>query len=291
MRKILSTRYDGLIAHYYFKNPGLGVTQLSDLIQEFEAPMVSKETFDRMVKRWMLSQKEDLTPEQVELETWKAQSGNTLVIGDLHAPFILEGYLDFCQNLSEKYNCDQVIFIGDVIDGAGWNFHERDPDGMGVGHELDAAIAQLTPWYEAFPTAKIMLGNHDLLIARKAKAIGMSQRFVKPLGEILQAPTTWEFMEEYQENGVLYTHGNVGNAFKRAKDSRLSTVQGHLHSEASVNWSVSVKDRLFGMQVGCGIDHEAYAFSYGKPFPRKPVISAGLVLENGSLPFVELMEL
>lgn len=289
--KQLSTRYDGLICHYHFKNPTMSVTELSDYIQNHEAPMVSADTFDRMVKRVLLSQLEEMSPEQIELETWRAQSGNKLVIGDLHAPFILEGYLEFCRSLHEKYNCDSVLFIGDVIDGAAWNFHEKDPDGMGVGHELDAAIAQLTPWYEAFPEAKIMLGNHDLLIARKAKAIGMSQRFVKPLGEILQAPITWEFMEEYQENGVLYSHGNVGNAFKRAKDSRLSTVQGHLHAEASVNWSVSVKDRIFGLQVGCGIDNTAYSFAYGKPFPRKPVISAGLVLENGSLPFVELMDL
>ena len=39
-----------------------------------------------------------------------------LVIGDLHEPFCLDGYLQFCKDTYAKHNCNRVVFIGDVID-------------------------------------------------------------------------------------------------------------------------------------------------------------------------------
>ena len=41
---------------------------------------------------------------------------NILVIGDLHAPFIREGYLEFCKEIYLKYQCTDVVFIGDILD-------------------------------------------------------------------------------------------------------------------------------------------------------------------------------
>lgn len=283
MSKVLSTRYNSLIKYYHGKNSALGPSELADFILQNEGLDVSDDTMSRMCKRWLWNKQGAAGPQ--------SKTGNKLVIGDLHAPFILEGYLEFCKGLYKKYNCDSVVFIGDVVDAAGWNFHEKDPDGMSAGHELDAAIAQLQAWYAAFPIAKVCWGNHDLLVARKAKANGMSQRFVKSLPEILHCPSGWEFVEEFTENNVLYRHGTIGDAFKYAKEARISTVQGHHHTTASVNWSVSTKDRIFGLNVGCGIDNAAYSFAYNKPFSKKPVISAGLILENGRLPIVELMSL
>jgi hypothetical protein len=48
--------------------------------------------------------------------------------------------------------------------------------------------------------------------------------------------------------------------------------------------------RVFGMQVGCGIDHESYAMAYAK-YGKKPAIGCGVVLNNGKLPVNLLMEL
>ncbi len=41
-----------------------------------------------------------------------------LVIGDLHAPFIQEGYLEFCQHIYNIYNCNHTIFIGEVLEAS-----------------------------------------------------------------------------------------------------------------------------------------------------------------------------
>lgn len=216
---------------------------------------------------------------------------NVLFIPDLHAPFIKLGVLDWIRDEQKKYNCGTVIFAGDILDGHSWSFHEHDVDGMSVGDELIAAKKQLKDWYKAFPIAKVCLGNHDLLIQRKAKTAGLSKEFIKDFGSVIEAPKTYEFGLEFMKHNVKYTHGTTGDAFKVAKDSRISTCQGHFHSKTFVQWSVSEKDAIFGMQVGWGADRDKYAFDYGKAFSSKPILSCGLVLEQGRLPFTKLMKL
>lgn len=216
---------------------------------------------------------------------------NVLFVGDLHAPFILDGYLEFNQELQHKYNCGTVIFAGDVIDGHSWSFHTHDVDGMSVKDELTAAVKQLKNWYKAFPDATILFGNHDLLIARKARQYGLSQIFLKYFGDVIEAPDSWKFTHEIYRDKVYYTHGSIGNAIRRATAMRHSVVQGHLHSECSVEWSVSEIDSIFGLQVGCGIDRKKYAFEYANAMTKKPIVSSGVILDKGTLPIVELMKL
>jgi len=224
-------------------------------------------------------------------DTTKYNPDNVLFIADLHSPWILDGYLEFCKEQQKKYDCGTVIFSGDIIDSGAWSYHEHDPDGFSVKDELHAAKKQLQKVYSMFPTAISLLGNHDLLISRKAKTAGLSQEFIKGLAEVLEAPKGWSFVHEYTKDNVKYIHGSTGNAFKCAVDSRISTCQGHLHSQTFVQWSVSEKDAIFGLQVGAGFDRDKYAFDYAKPFPKKPVISCGIILDRGQTPFVKLMKL
>ena len=84
-----------------------------------------------------------------------------LVIGDLHAPFDLDQYFDHCVETYAKYNCNQVVFIGDVIDNHFSSYHETDANGMGGAQELDLAINRLKRWYKQFPVADVTIGNHD----------------------------------------------------------------------------------------------------------------------------------
>lgn len=221
----------------------------------------------------------------------KLDPNNVIWIPDLHAPFIREGVLEFVKENQLRYNCGTVRFAGDIIDGHAWNYHEHDPDGMSVGDELEAAREQLKPWFKAFPNATVCMGNHDLLIQRKAKTIGLSKHFIKGFGDVIGAPSGWEFGLEFYQDNVVYKHGNVGDAFKVAKDSRMSTCQGHFHAKTFVQWSVSEKDSIFGMQIGWGADRNSYAFDYGKSFAAKPIISLGLVLDRGRTPIVKLMDL
>ncbi len=220
---------------------------------------------------------------------------NVLVIGDLHAPFILDGYLDFCRRTQEEYNCGTVVQIGDLTDGHSYSYHEHDPDGMSVGAEYNAAKDQLAKLFQMFPKAYCTLGNHDMLPFRKAKTAGLSKAFMKTPNDIWGAPPGWTFCTEVEINGVLYTHGTGSSgpngAFNRAKDSRTNLVMGHTHSFSSVQYAASHKDLIWAMQIGCGIDRSAYAFEYGETFAKKPIISCGVVLNSGKLPVVLTMPL
>lgn len=198
-----------------------------------------------------------------------------LTIGDLHEPFCLDSYLEHCKEVYAKYNCNRVVFIGDVIDNHYSSYHDTDPDGMGGKDELELAIYKLQRWYEAFPDADVTIGNHDRLIRRKAFSGGVPKQWIREYSDVLNVPN-WRFTDRVVIDGVQYIHGESGRASKKAKDDMMSTVQGHRHTEMFTEFVVGANFKVFGCAVGCGIDHETYAMAYGKNF-KKPAIGCAVI--------------
>lgn len=219
----------------------------------------------------------------------KGKGNRVLVIGDLHAPFTLNGYLEHCKRIHSKYNCNKVIFIGDVIDHHYSSYHETDPDGLSGGDELDLAIKEIAKWYKAFPKATVTIGNHDRIVHRKAFTAGISKRFVRDYHEVLETPG-WNFVESIVVDDVMYIHGEGGTARTKMKKELHSVVQGHLHTQMYIDYAVGTNFKIFGMQVGCGIDRKSYAMAYGKNFGR-PAIACAVILNEGTLPILEPMHL
>ena len=213
---------------------------------------------------------------------------NVLIIGDLHEPFCLEGYLEHCIETYYKYNCNEVVFIGDIIDNHASSYHETDPDGYSAGQELKLAISNIQKWYQSFPKATVIIGNHDRLIMRKAYSAGVSKMWIKDYAEVLGVPD-WNFTESIEIDDVLYIHGEGGEARARVRRDLQSIVQGHLHTKCYTDWIVGSKFKLFGLQVGCGIDHTKYAMAYAKE-NAKPAIACAVVL-NGETPINIMMNL
>lgn len=207
------------------------------------------------------------------------QKGNrVLVIGDLHEPFCLDGYLEFCQKQYDKFNCNTVVFIGDIIDNHYSSYHETDTDGYGGGQELDLAVDRIARWKKAFPVATVIIGNHDRLVMRKAQTSNIPRKWIKSYKEVLNTPD-WEFVDRIVIDNVQYIHGEGGHAMMKCRSDLMSTVQGHLHTRCYTHFFVGQKFKIFGMQVGCGIDHKSYAMAYAKR-GKKPAIGCGVVL-NG----------
>lgn len=207
-----------------------------------------------------------------------------LVVGDIHEPFSKEGYLEFCLATYKKHNCNKVVFIGDVIDNHFSSFHPTDPDGFGAGEELERAIDGMVKWIQAFPKATVIIGNHDRLVYRKAFAGGVSKKWIREYKDVLNAPN-WDFAERIEIDDVVYVHGEAGTARTKAKDTGKSRVQGHLHSQAYVEW---INNRVFAAQVGTGINDTAYAFSYAKD--GKESILSCLVVIEGENAYLEKMK-
>lgn len=204
------------------------------------------------------------------------KESRVLVIGDLHEPFCLDGYLEFCQQQYYNYNCNKIVFIGDIIDNHYSSYHETDADGLGGGEELDLAVKKLAKWYKIFPKADVLIGNHDRLVARKAQTSNIPRKWLRSYKEVLEVPG-WNFVEEMEIDGVNYNHGEGSKAHIKARKNMQSTVQGHHHTDCYTQWFVGSKHRIFGMQVGCGIDRKSYAMAYARVHPKQ-AIGCGVVI-------------
>ena len=214
-----------------------------------------------------------------------ASKKNVLVIGDTHEPFCHPLYKNFCYEVANKFQCAEVVHIGDEVDNHAISYHESKPDGHSAGREADLAQAAMYKWYKTFPNVKVCIGNHSALHKRKAQTSGLPDRFIKSYEQAWDAPKGWKWALEWEIDGVLYTHGTGSSgqagAINRARDARQSTVIGHIHSFGGVLYSSSDKDMIFGMNVGCGIDIDAYAMEYSRPFPKRPTLGCGVVLDSG----------
>lgn len=214
---------------------------------------------------------------------------NVLVIGDTHEPFCHPDYLEFCKETARRYGCTEVVHIGDEVDNHALSYHEHDPDGDSAAGEMERAMKAMRRWYKAFPKVKVCVGNHSALPFRKAYTAGLPKRWLKAYEAVWEAPEGWSWDMRWEINGVIYRHG-TGSSGKNAAlglalKSRMPTVSGHTHTFAGVQFHASEKDIVYGLNVGCGIDRHAYAFTYAKENADKPVLGCGVVTEAGRVPF------
>ena len=67
----------------------------------------------------------------------------------------------------------------------------------------------------------------------------------------------------------------------------MNAVQGHFHSDLGSRYWGNPQGLYWGMQCGCLINRESYAFAYANVNIKKQLIGTGLVID--SLPVVEPM--
>ena len=212
---------------------------------------------------------------------------NVLVIADTHMPFEAKGYLDFVLGLRDRYQCETVIHIGDILDQCAVSAWLSDPDGLTAGGEIERAYHTLQEWNQKIPDMNICLGNHDIRHMSAAYKIGLSTNYLRHFNEIYDVDWNWNW-SYLQESAVLYTHGSEKSGqyahINLSKEEGLSTVIGHTHSHAGINWFKTRTKQWFALNVGCGIDESAYAFAYGQHKAYKCILGAGLVLNHGTEP-------
>lgn len=208
----------------------------------------------------------------------------TLVIGDCHAPCMHKGYIRFLKKIQKKHNCDRVIHIGDLVDHNAISYHERDPSLPGAAEEFKAAWKQVRQLHKAFPKVDMLIGNHDSLPLRKAQTIGLPEEVMKDFKTLWQLDgwTVYPRFHDLIIDGVIYRHGDKGKgglhaAHKNAQAEFMSLVQGHLHAQAGVAYHANQEDCVFGMNVGCGVDHSHPNMNYGRVYSAKPIVGCGVV--------------
>lgn len=227
-----------------------------------------------------------------------ARKKTILIIGDTHCPGMLEGYPEFLWEIYKAWSCDHVVHIGDLVDWHAINFHGRHPETPGVQDEVLEARKQIKQITKIFPKADWLVGNHDALPQRQAEFAGLPRGLLRSEQDFWELPKGWTVHPRWariEYDGVQYNHGEMGPqgefaAKSQSKANFQSTVIGHLHANSFIGYTVNHGHRIFGMNVGCGVDHELLQFEYGQKFKFKPVISCGVVV-GGDDAYLETMKL
>jgi predicted phosphodiesterase len=214
-----------------------------------------------------------------------------LVISDTHIPFVRKNYLQFCKDVYKEYKCDTVIHAGDVVDSHSISFHEHHPELPNSLDEYKQAYEIVKEWVSTFPKVSVCIGNHCARIIRVANSVNIPSQFIKTYQEIW-GTKHWNWQWEYIIDGVRYVHGHGSGgglwpAYNSMRKTAMSIVMGHYHSAAGIKYLVNPNTRLFGMDVGSGLDDKSFAFAYNQFNTVRSVISCGVVL-NG-IPYLEIM--
>ena len=210
-----------------------------------------------------------------------------LVIGDTHCPAMDLGYPNFLEEMAQQWETDTVVHIGDVVDWASISYHEKLPGFDGPAVEYQKALDQVQLLYKKFQNVTVMTGNHDDLPRRQMTTVGLPEECLVDYNYLWQTPY-WDWKPRFSSHvidGVIYRHGDSGRggkyaALNNAMDNFNSYVQGHTHSLAGVNYYRNEGGRVFGMNVGCGVDHSQLALYYARRYNAKPILGCGIVLDG-----------
>jgi len=210
-----------------------------------------------------------------------------LIIADTHAPCMLDSYVPFLKKMYKKHKCNRVVHIGDLVDWHAISYHEKDPSLPSAYEEFKKAQKQIRKLHRAFPKVDYLIGNHSDLPARKARSIGLPENVLKDF-KTLWGLDGWTIHPRFSDlviDGVIYRHGDKGKggqiaAYKNAQAEFTSLVQGHLHAQAGVWYHANHDKCVFGMQVGCGVDHSHPAMAYGRVYSAKTIVGCGIVYDS-----------
>lgn len=234
-------------------------------------------------------------PELVEPKTGrKEDNSRILFISDLHIPYHHPDSFDFLRYLKDKYKPTRVICLGDELDKHSLSYHDSDPDLYSAGHELEVSIAFIQELEEIFPKMDILESNHGSLVWRKAKTNGIPKHYIKSYNDVLGVGKDWrwhfDMTLDLPDGTQCYVHhGKASDVLKLSQQMGMSAVQGHYHTDLGARFWANPNGLYFGMQCGCLIDRESYAFAYSNVNIKKQLIGTGLIID--SLPVIEPMVL
>lgn len=215
-----------------------------------------------------------------------AVAHSILVIPDQHIPYHHRDMLPFLKAVSDAFNPDLVVNLGDELDHHALSFHDSDPNLDSAGSELEKAKPTLEALHDAFPNMLVCHSNHGSMHYRKAKAHGLPVQYIKKYRDVLfpeHGAPGWSWAEGWRIQTpmgvVMFKHQSAG-ILGDAAHNQCNLVVGHSHGYFSVEYAASSAHLYYGVFSGCLIDKDALAFAYGKHTRNKPIIGCTVILEG-----------
>lgn len=210
-------------------------------------------------------------------------------VSDLQIPFEHQDAFDFVAHVVKTFSKsgDNTTYVnlGDEVDQHTLSLkHIGDVNGLSAGEEIEIARERLKPWFKAYPKTSVCISNHTWRGFKKAQSVGIPQQFLKNIADVYGAPPGWQWRDRWVYEGILFEHGEAVSgptaALNAATQNRLCTVIGHQHSNAGVIHSGTFQNTIWGLNSGCLIDVDKYAFSYGKVYRKKPTLGMAVVINR-----------
>jgi hypothetical protein len=186
-----------------------------------------------------------------------------------------------------------MFHAGDETDQYFGGLYKRSADGLySAVTELRAAKEELRRWYAKYPQMKLATSNHGQRWAKKAFEAEIPSELLREYRDVIEAPKGWVWKDRwdirFKHRVVRLQHGmgysGIQGHRTAAVDNGLSTIIGHLHSSAGIANIKTDNLDIFGFNVGCLIDVDAYAFEYGRWNRHKPCLGIGVVVDGGRRP-------
>jgi hypothetical protein len=207
--------------------------------------------------------------------------------------------LEHCLAVQRDYSIPEsnVYHVGDELDCYFGGLWKKSVDATHTAaSELQASLDELRRWYDAFPKMKLATSNHGLRWVRKAAEADIPSQLLIPYKTMIQAPEDWKWADHWDlptkiPTRMIHGMGYSGqNGHRNAViDNRKNMIIGHLHSHAAISFIDTGDGMRWGMNVGSMIA-DSYAFAYSKYNRHKPIISCGVVLDDGKTPLIVPLE-
>lgn len=220
-----------------------------------------------------------------------------LIISDLQIPFVHEKALDFALFVQKEFKIDNdnILCVGDEVDHYFGSLYKKD---CNASHTPNSEIAEskrmLKEWFKAFPNMWLAESNHGMRWAKKAADAEIPSQMLRKYQEVLETPETWRWAPQWMiktpKERYILKHGldcsGKTPSRQQAEIMSISSVFGHLHSTPCVSYVRTGDKQVWSMCVSCMINRDDYAFAYGKDQRFKPVLTLGVVLDNGRMPIL-----
>ena len=228
----------------------------------------------------------------------KSKKGHTVIaVGDIQFPFQHRDMIPFLKAVIKEFKPDRMVQIGDLADQYFANAWGKSTKAQSARDEFETFLEQLHG--EFLPLFKkmkktIIIGNHDERIYKRADEAGIPDFVLKSMKDLYQLPKDIDLVYDVQIDGVTYVHGHTTKCSAANATEVLTyeyetpVVYGHFHSCAGINYLANKRRLVWGFNLGCLIDVNAYAFEYGRAYKNKPILGVGLVI-NGQPIYVPML--
>lgn len=210
---------------------------------------------------------------------------NTLIISDCHFPYHHQDTFDFLEQAAYVYGVEIVKSVGDLVDNHAGSFHDTEYGALSAKEEFDQSYECMQRLYKMFPKMDVVIGNHDAIPSRKAKAAGLPQDTIKSYNDLYNVNWNWAdkhfFNIKNKDDKCLLVHTMSTNTLNNAKSHSFNSIQGHHHSNFGIEYFADEGQLRWSMTVGCSVDLKHPAFNYASGATMKrPIIGHGAIIDN-----------